>query len=712
MSLTERTVHVKGFQAPINPTALQAGLRRFGWIERIHLWTSASGKEHAFVVYRDADAVDAAVGSYKAVTVEHIRRSPDLQARLKDMSESWSKRLQDSSFDAGGCRIQNSAKGGINQRSGRPAPYSDPTLHPARIKEPGAQNDRIRRDDDRESRVSPVPRSNSRRAFPESKRRLPPRDEPKDSGRSKPEKPHDFVDFDYDFSKYPNPRRRSRERSPRGFDRREKERVSHRSRAREEASSSTHKKRKGDGSPHRHESPSRRSERPRRGRSPTPANHSGHHRRKSHVSAQQATATSMKETNEKPSKVARGKSNSSPRLIPMTPASSDAQPRSLPAASFHPVIKMEEEDEPVVLGHRPSKALDQTRGHDQLPGSCPSKQSRNSQTRPGASNTRPQSPPTHTHNVEPPSPTQAPALSSLPSLLQTPAMSSPVRRALLSEEPRHIFGLSQEVERHVVQVIQEAYKEDALDAHRKACLLITEYGSKAMWDLADLVGRECVSYCSQRKASGLSVPPLRPVYLALATCKARQARTVRAADQHQLMLASSTYINCAEEAEEPPASLNFIRMNLLGSLSVPAPPDQLIPPQDVDSDGYSIVPSSQNSSTSKPKPVDPIPTQPRSRPFEMQALRMQVTSLRSSLSAISEDIRTERGSKRKAEEYLSQEKSKARCLERELQVAEEDKQRLENALRDERARRAEAEDEVWKLKRAETKPKPIPSWYC
>ncbi|KAG8899997.1 hypothetical protein FRC00_000294 [Tulasnella sp. 408] len=395
----------------------------------------------------------------------------------------------------------------------------------------------------------------------------------------------------------------------------------------------------------------------------------------------------------------------------MIPASSDARPRSLPAASFHPVIKMEDEDEPVVSGHPPSETLDQTRAYGQLPGSCPSGQSPSSPTRPGASETPQKSSSTQPHNAEPPSPTQAPDLSSLPSLLQTPVMSSPVRRALLSEEPRHISGPSQEVERHVVQVIREAYKEDALDAHRRACLLITEYGSKAMWDLADLVGRECVSCCNQRKASGLSVPPLRPVYLALATCKARQARTVRAADQHQLMLASSTYINCAEEAEEAPASLNFIRMNLLGSLSVPAHPDQLIPPQDIDSDGYSIVPSSQNSSTSKPKPGDPIPTQPRSRPFEMQALRMQVTSLRSSLSAINEDIRTERGSKRKAEEYLSQEKSKARRLERELKVAEEDKQRLENALRDERARRAQAEDEVWKLKRAEPKPQPIPSWY-
>lgn len=459
--------------------------------ERIHLWTSGTGKEHAFVVYRDTDAVDAAVGSYKAVTVEHIRKSPDLQSRLRDMSESWSKRFQDPSIDAGGSCVPNSAKSSISQPSARPAPYSDPTLHAARIKGPGrVQDDLIRRDGDRESRGPPIARSSSRRAFPESKRLgLPPRDEPEDSRGSKRDKPHGFVDFDYDFSKHPNPRRRSRERSPRGFDRRE-ERVGHHGRTRREASPSIHKTRKGDGSAHRHKSPSQRSERPRRGRSPAPANQSGHRQRKSHGSAQQATAASL---DERPSNVTREKTSRSPHLIATTPASSDAQPPSLPAPSFHPVIKLEDDDKSVVSGHPPHKILDQPRRHDQLLGSCLSGKSPSSPTRPGASETPQKSSSTHPHDAEPPSPTQAPALSSLPSLLQTPVMSSPVRRTLLLEEPRHVFGLPQEVERHIVQVIQEAYKEDALDAHRKACLLITEYGSKAMWDLADLVGRECVS---------------------------------------------------------------------------------------------------------------------------------------------------------------------------------------------------------------------------
>ncbi|KIO32186.1 hypothetical protein M407DRAFT_111482 [Tulasnella calospora MUT 4182] len=53
--------------------------------------------------------------------------------------------------------------------------------------------------------------------------------------------------------------------------------------------------------------------------------------------------------------------------------------------------------------------------------------------------------------------------------------------------------------------------------------------------------------------------------------------------------------------------------------------DQLTPAQGIISDGASTAPSDQHPSISKPGPVDPtVPTQPRSRPFEMQALRPNV----------------------------------------------------------------------------------------
>lgn len=66
---------------------------------------------------------------------------------------------------------------------------------------------------------------------------------------------------------------------------------------------------------------------------------------------------------------------------------------------------------------------------------------------------------------------------------------------------------------------------------------------------------------SQRRTSGLSVLPMRTIYLALAACKARQARTAKTAEKRDLMLASAAYINSAEDAEEEPASLNFIRLS-------------------------------------------------------------------------------------------------------------------------------------------------------
>ncbi|KAG8934387.1 hypothetical protein FRC01_003344 [Tulasnella sp. 417] len=720
-NLPQRTVHVKGFQAPINPAALQAGLRRFGYMyvqrsissglrvlatydqphtfptpllsERIHLWTSASGKEHAFVVYKDADAVDAAVGSYKAVTVEHIRKSPDLQARLKEMSESWSKRFQNPSIDAGGSRASNFVKPATRQPSSRP-PYSDSAPNPTCIRRPEAESDLIRRNGDQKSKGPLDARSSSRRAFPEGKHRLIARDEPEGSGHPRREKLHNLVDFDYDFSKYPTSRRRSRERSPKPLGGREKDRVPHRSRNRGETSPSAHRVRVGDNPTSRPEPPSQRSGRPRRGRSPTSANHSGHRIRRSHVSPHQEIATSPKRISEKPSKVAGEKTSGCPQPTAMTRAIGDDQACDIPIASFQPVIKMEPENEPVALGCPQPTAPDAIQGCDQLPSSCSLEQSPSRQTRPRTTKTPRKSPSVHLNSIETPVATQITTLLGFPSSLQSLSTSSPVQRALQLDEPPHVSGLSREAERHVVRVIREAYKEDALEAHRKACLLITEYGNKAMWDLADLVG-----HCSQRKASGLSVPPMRPIYLALATCKARQARTAEAADQRNLMLASSAYINSAEDSEEAPVSLNFIRLN------------RPTPSQDIDSDGASTIPSSQHLGTSKPKPVEPIPTQPRSRPFEMQALRMQVTSLRSSLSAVNEDIRTERVSKRKAEEYLSQEKCKARRMEGELKLAEEDKQRLKRALQDERARRTKAEDEVWKLKKSETNPQPIPSWY-
>lgn len=95
----------------------------------------------------------------------------------------------------------------------------------------------------------------------------------------------------------------------------------------------------------------------------------------------------------------------------------------------------------------------------------------------------------------------------------------------------------------------------------------------------------------------------------------------------------------------------------------------------------------------------------------MQALRMQVRSLQSNLSTLEESIREERSLKRKAEEALFQETCKARRVEGDLKRAEEEKQKLQRALKDERARRAKAEDDVWELKKVETKPQPIPSWY-
>ncbi|KAG9015874.1 hypothetical protein FRB90_004334, partial [Tulasnella sp. 427] len=207
--------------------------------------------------------------------------------------------------------------------------------------------------------------------------------------------------------------------------------------------------------------------------------------------------------------------------------------------------------------------------------------------------------------------------------------------ALLSVLPAS--GTPQEIENHVTRVIREAYKEDASDAHMRSCLLIIEYANKALWGLADLVGRECVT--------------------------------------------------CTRDTE-------------------PRVFESVIP-------GSSCLSQSSETSWAKSSPGDGIPTQPRSRPFEMQALRMQVTSLQSNLTLIRDDIRAERVSKRKAEDDLQQERLKVRRIEGEVKRFEDEKRKLEGALDDEKARRTKAEDEVWLLKRAEFKPEPpqpIPSW--
>ncbi|KAG8956310.1 hypothetical protein FRC04_004390 [Tulasnella sp. 424] len=710
-SLIRRAVHIKGFQAPINPAALQAGMSRFGRIERIHLWTSASGKEHAFVVYRDTEAAEAAVGCYKAVTVEHMRNNPELQTRLRDMSDSWSKRLQVSGNSARESHIP--LKGFAHQKDHEAASFSSSLRHPVRTSRPEGDFYSQHKAGDQHSRAPLEARSSSRGAFNERGRLPYTGPEPEDSGHRRRNNSRNHEELDYDLLKDSGAGHHNRERSPKRSKRREREKESngHRGRSREGALPSMHGAHTGDRSTHRNESSSRRSERSRRRRSPTPINYPSHHHRRSHVPPY-PTKTTDKDEN---TPVHKGGKTGLPS-IPIEPATDDGPPRGLPLASSQAFIKMED-DGPVGLDPPSLKTPDTTPFHDQPVDSRTLEQNPSGNAQPGAierPDTTRHSTPTNIHKPAPLVSMQLHGLSSSPFPVLPAITPLPTQEASLKGDYQSVAGLSREVEQHVAQVIRQAYQEDVLDAHRKTCLLIIEYGNKGMWDLADLVGRECISYSSQRRTSGLSVLPMRAIYLALAACKARQARTAKTAEKRDLMLASAAYINSAEDAEEEPASLNFIRLNLLGTLSISTSSDQLILPQDIDNDASSIYLSSQVSSIGRSTtfPGDCVPTQPRSRPFEMQALRMQVASLRSSLSSINDDLRTERASKRKAEEYLSQEKCKARRIEGELQQAVEDKQQLESALQDERDRRTKAEDEVWQLKKADTKPRPIPSWYC
>lgn len=466
--------------------------------DRIHLWTSASGKEHAFVVYRDTEAADAAVGCYKAVTVEHIRNNTELQTRLRDMSDSWSQRFQVSGNSARESHIP--LKGFAHQKDHGTASFSNSLRHPVRTSRPEGDFYSQYKAGDQHSRAPLEARSSSRRAFDDRERLPYTGAEPEDSGHRRRNKSRNREELDYDLLKDSGARQQNRERSPRRSKRREREKESngHRGRSREGAPPSMHGAHTGDRSAHRNESSSRRSERSRRRRSPTPINYSSHHHRRSHVPPYPTKTTNKGDTNENTPNCDGEKTGPTP--IPMEPTTDDGKPRGLPLPSFQAFIKTEDDDGPASLDPPSLKTSDPTPFHDQLVDSRTLEQNPSGNAQPGAierPDTTRHSTPTNIHKPAPLVSTQIRGLSSSPCPVLSVITALPAQEASLTEDNQSLAGLSQEVEQHVAQVIRQAYQEDAFYAHRKACLLIIEYGNKGMWDLADLVGRECVS-CRSR----------------------------------------------------------------------------------------------------------------------------------------------------------------------------------------------------------------------
>ncbi|KAG8843856.1 hypothetical protein FRB96_003706 [Tulasnella sp. 330] len=236
-----------------------------------------------------------------------------------------------------------------------------------------------------------------------------------------------------------------------------------------------------------------------------------------------------------------------------------------------------------------------------------------------------------------------------------------------------------------VDLIRGAYIEDPLEAHRYACVLIMKNANEGLYDLAEAIGTQCLDSVRKFEANtrcGLSV---KNVYLALANVKIRRARRAMGPEQEGFMKAAARYIDLAENDFSPPISLNLIRLSMLAAEKPTAP---LSPP---------APPESNSSLKEAPSLGSSLPASPRNgrKPFGSDTLQAHVAFVESLYSNTTAQLGKEQSSKRKAEELLHEEKAKRRCIEKEMDTILDEKMQLEQALKDERARRRKAEDDAW-----------------
>ncbi|KAG9009990.1 hypothetical protein FRB94_011126 [Tulasnella sp. JGI-2019a] len=241
-----------------------------------------------------------------------------------------------------------------------------------------------------------------------------------------------------------------------------------------------------------------------------------------------------------------------------------------------------------------------------------------------------------------------------------------------------------------LDLIRSAYIEDPVEAHRFACLHIIKNANEGMYDTAEAIGNQCIKSVLRFEESTGCWLSLKGIYLALADVKIRRARHASGPVQEAFMAAAARLIDLAESEDGQPTSLNLIRLSMLSPAKPPTA--ALIPPSFPESE-----PSLNEARDRGLSVLDPCQT--GRKPFESDPLLAHIAFVESLYSNTTAQLGKEQSSKRKAEELLHEEKLKRRRIGKELGDVVDEKDRLEQALGAERVRRRKAEDDAWEVKK-------------